>query len=211
MDMGGWRWRGQVAGYVTAIRFYKAASEGGTGHTAAIYDYSSGAKLASAMPFNDVGCLGPNYVSVPLTSPLRVSPGTNYMAVIDNLVGTTGRKGGQAGRGQGGRAGRQAGDRQADRQRGGRQAGREAEGRQAGREGAREEASGRHPQAGESTTCLPGCRLVDGLLGGWPLLVVCRWCQRYLAKTEGNFTTARTVGDLTIPAKGSVSGWAGYR
>lgn len=136
-----------MAGYVTAIRFYKAASEGGTGHTAAIYDYSSGAKLASAMPFNDVGCLGPNYVSVPLTSPLRVSPGTNYMAVIDNLVGTTGR--GRPGRGQGGRG----------------QAGRQAEGGQASRQGGRGQAGRQGGSEGRGERPASPSRRVDDLPG----------------------------------------------
>lgn len=74
-----------IAGTVQAIRFFRASSEAGTGHTARIYD-ASGTIVATAAGFNDTDCTGAGWVVAPLTRPLRVSPNVDYTVVVDNLL-----------------------------------------------------------------------------------------------------------------------------
>lgn len=76
-----------VAGTITAIRFFKAVNEGGIGHSVKLHNWKTLAQLGSGPAFTDVGCPGPNWVSVPLVQPVAVSPNTEYLAVVDNLVG----------------------------------------------------------------------------------------------------------------------------
>lgn len=76
-----------VAGTITAIRFFKAVNEGGIGHSVKLHNWNTLAQLGSGPAFTDVGCPGPNWVSVPLMQPVAVSPNTEYLAVVDNLVG----------------------------------------------------------------------------------------------------------------------------
>lgn len=75
----GVRFKVAVSGLITHFRFFKAASEPGTGHVGKIYDWHANTLLATTVAFNDIGCRGPNWVSAPLNSPLSVTPGIEYM------------------------------------------------------------------------------------------------------------------------------------
>lgn len=74
-----------LAGTISAIRFYKAASEGGSGHTGRIYNSATGAVLAS-VAFNDAACNGPKWVVAPLAAPLQTTPGVEYTVAVDSLL-----------------------------------------------------------------------------------------------------------------------------
>lgn len=82
----GLRFTTPVAGNVTAVRFFKARSEGGTDHTANIYEWSSGKLLATSDYVNDAACTGGQWVSIPLSPPLATSVGTEYVVALDSLL-----------------------------------------------------------------------------------------------------------------------------
>lgn len=85
----GQRFTTAVAGDLLAVRYYKAASEGGSsslgGRTGRIYDWSSGALLASTELTVDDGCPGPRWVSIPLQASLRTAVGKEYVVAIDGV------------------------------------------------------------------------------------------------------------------------------
>lgn len=80
----GQRFTTDAVGDVRAVRFYKAMGEDSDAHTARIYDWNTGRVLATSGAMADTTC-GVGWVSVPLRSPLRIAPGTEYVAVIDSL------------------------------------------------------------------------------------------------------------------------------
>lgn len=83
----GLRFYTAVAGDITAIRFYKAQGEAGSGHVGMIYNWATGQRLASTeREMEDWDCEGPRWVSLPLRSPLRISPSIEYVVAIDSAV-----------------------------------------------------------------------------------------------------------------------------
>jgi hypothetical protein len=83
----GLRFQTVTEGFITAIRFYKATSEGGTGHVGKIYDWASGELLAKTITdVDDVECTGPGWVSIPLQVPFYTSPDTEYVVALDGVV-----------------------------------------------------------------------------------------------------------------------------
>lgn len=69
-----------------AVRFYKANSEGGSGHVARIYNWATGALLASSDgSLLDTTCTGPQWVVLPLTKTLRTAINTEYVVAIDSV------------------------------------------------------------------------------------------------------------------------------
>lgn len=76
-----------VPGLATAVRFYKSPREGGEGHTGMIYDWASGALLASTVAdLKDLQCPGPQWVSLPLDQALPLYPGTQYVVAVDSVT-----------------------------------------------------------------------------------------------------------------------------
>jgi len=71
----GVRFTASVDGYVNAVRFYKAASNTGA-HTVSIWS-SSGVRLATASATNETAS---GWQTVPLSQPLAVTAGTQYVA-----------------------------------------------------------------------------------------------------------------------------------
>lgn len=51
-----------------------------------IYDNSTGTRLATTGSFSDAGCGAGQWVRAPLTSPLSLTPGRAYIAVVDNVL-----------------------------------------------------------------------------------------------------------------------------
>jgi hypothetical protein len=82
----GLRFSSSVIGDITAFRFFKSASEGGSGHMGRIYNRSNGQLLASTAAFSDDSCPGPRWVSVPLFAPLRTVVGREYTVAVDSLM-----------------------------------------------------------------------------------------------------------------------------
>jgi hypothetical protein len=83
----GLRFYTAVAGDITAIRFYKAQGEAGSGHVGMIYNWATGQRLASTdRETEDWDCEGPRWVSLPLRSPLRISPSIEYVVALDSAV-----------------------------------------------------------------------------------------------------------------------------
>lgn len=79
----GLRFTTTVAGDITAFRFYKSASEVGGVHSGRVYLSSSGALLGTTGPFDPSTCTGWRWVSVPLLTPVRTSPGVEYTVAVD--------------------------------------------------------------------------------------------------------------------------------
>lgn len=80
------RLRTAVDGLITAIRYYKAAGERGTGTSGRVYNTVSGLLLASTVPFTDAACPGPAWVSIPLSKPLRTTAGVQYTVAVEGLL-----------------------------------------------------------------------------------------------------------------------------
>lgn len=82
----GLRFRARVAGALTAVRFYKPANERGVDHVGKIFDWGSGRQLAQTdAGMDDSSCPCPGWVSLPLTAPLQIRPGVEYVVAIDCL------------------------------------------------------------------------------------------------------------------------------
>ena len=74
-----------VAGSITAIRYYRAQNENNPGnHWGNIWD-TSGKNLAFVL-FDETGCPSESWARMPLTTPLKVTPGTVYMVGMDFLT-----------------------------------------------------------------------------------------------------------------------------
>lgn len=83
----GLRFYTAVAGDITAIRFFKAQGEAGSGHVGMIYNWATGQRLASTeREMDDWDCEGPRWVSLPLRSPLRISPDVEYVVALDSVL-----------------------------------------------------------------------------------------------------------------------------
>lgn len=78
--------RTTAAATIRAIRFLKAAFEGGGPHTGLVYDNSTGAVLATTGAFTDGSCGGRVWVSAPLTAPLAIRPGVVYVVAVDGVL-----------------------------------------------------------------------------------------------------------------------------
>lgn len=73
-----------VDGAITAVRYYRAASEAPGGHVGKVYE--SGALLAeSAVEGEEEEACG-GWVSLPLSEPLAVTVGATYTVVLDSLL-----------------------------------------------------------------------------------------------------------------------------
>jgi hypothetical protein len=82
----GLRFRTVTPGYITAVRFYKAASEAGMGHQGKVYNWESGELLATTIEdVDDVECEAPGWVSIPLRVPFYTSPDTEYVVALDGV------------------------------------------------------------------------------------------------------------------------------
>lgn len=83
----GVRFTTAVPGRLTAVRFFKAAREGGSGHVGKVYDWASGRLLASTgAAVDDSFCGGPKWVSLPITTPIITAPDTQYVVAVDSLM-----------------------------------------------------------------------------------------------------------------------------
>lgn len=72
-------------GDIAAVRWFKAAGEGGSGHVGRIYDWNTGRQLATTVPFTDASCAGPRWVSARLSKPLAIRSDVEYVVVMDNV------------------------------------------------------------------------------------------------------------------------------
>lgn len=81
----GLRFRTVTPGYITAVRFYKATSEGGTGHQGRIYDWMSGELLATTISDMDDFECAPGWVSIPLRVPFYTAADVEYVVALDGL------------------------------------------------------------------------------------------------------------------------------
>jgi hypothetical protein len=82
----GMRFSTAVAGDVVAFRYFKSSAENGGAHTGKLYDTASNRLLASTATFEDVFCRDAVWVSVAFTTPVRLSPNTVYMIVLDAVT-----------------------------------------------------------------------------------------------------------------------------
>jgi hypothetical protein len=70
---------------VYSIRYYRAAKEGGEGHSAKIYEADTD-ELLVHVSFNDSSCTPAQWVDIPLPSPFRTRAQREYIVVLDSLV-----------------------------------------------------------------------------------------------------------------------------
>lgn len=87
----GIRFKVAVPGTVLAVRFFKSPREGGGIHIGRVYDWQSKQLLASSADeysgtvVDDAACPGPGWITIDLPEPLRVEPGKEYVATLDNV------------------------------------------------------------------------------------------------------------------------------
>jgi hypothetical protein len=82
----GLRFRSSVIGDITGFRFFKPASETGSSHMGRVYTSATKELLGTTGTFSDVTCAGPQWVSAPLTEPIRTTVGTEYVIAADSLL-----------------------------------------------------------------------------------------------------------------------------
>jgi hypothetical protein len=75
-----------TSGTLTAVRWFKSPQEGGSGHVGKIYDFASRAQLAVTPALSDAQCPGPVWVRLPLSTPLRATPGQEYVVAVEGLM-----------------------------------------------------------------------------------------------------------------------------
>lgn len=73
-------------GSVVAVRFFKAAAEGGAGHAARVYEATTGRLLGGTTTTVDDGRCKDGWVSIPLPTAIPVKPGSTYIAAIDSML-----------------------------------------------------------------------------------------------------------------------------
>lgn len=82
----GLRFKTATEGYITAVRFYKSASESGDGHEGRLYDWGTGELLATTIDrVDDVEC-GEGWVSIPLKVPFYTSVDAEYVVALDGVA-----------------------------------------------------------------------------------------------------------------------------
>jgi hypothetical protein len=82
----GLRFKTATEGYITAVRFFKSASESGSGHEGRLYDWGTGELLATTIDrVDDVEC-GEGWVSIPLKVPFYTSVDAEYVVALDGVA-----------------------------------------------------------------------------------------------------------------------------